>query len=116
MHLLRIEPKPGGVRLHDGDATHEALTAFPLFLYLLCESPNLIVIVPVLNGGTRGGPAFSLPLFGGIDLTIEPVLVQSRRADAERGGNTANVQRVFFGWMRLRHRQMVTQSPLQIFT
>src|SRR5437868_14918217 len=74
MHLLRIEPKPGGVRLHDGDATHEALTAFPLPLYLLCESPNLIVIVLVLNDRARGDPAFSLPLFAGIDLTIEPYL------------------------------------------
>ena len=92
MHLLRIEPKPGGVRLHDGDATHEALAAFPLFFDLLCESLDLIVIVLVLNDRPGGDPAFSLSLFGGIDLTIEPVLVQGRRANAERGGNTANIE------------------------
>ena len=55
-------PSLGGVRLHDGDATHETLSAFPLFFYLPCESLNLIVIVLVLNGRARGDPE---PLFGG---------------------------------------------------
>jgi hypothetical protein len=34
---------------------------------------------------------FSLTLFGGIDLTVEAVLVQSCRADAECGGDAAYV-------------------------
>jgi hypothetical protein len=60
---------------------------------------NLIMEGSPLNLPAGNMTAFSLTLFGGIDLAVEAVLVQSCRADAERGGDTAYVEWRFFRCM-----------------
>jgi hypothetical protein len=54
-------------------------------------------------------------LFGGIDLAIEAVLVQSCRADPQRGGDTAYVKRACFCGMSFGYRQVFAKALTQIF-
>lgn len=46
-----------------------------------------------LNLPAENVTVFSLTLFGRIDLAVETVPVQDRRADVERGGDAAYVER-----------------------
>jgi hypothetical protein len=62
VQLLRIEPEPGGVCLHNGDPENECFAAFTLFLNLFGQLANLAFEVILLDCGTADKRILPLPL------------------------------------------------------
>ncbi len=76
---------------------------------------NLVMEGSPLNLPPGSTTIFPLALFGGIDLPIEAILVQSCRADAERCGDTPYVEWARLCRMGFGDRQVVTKTPQQTF-
>ncbi len=74
MHLLRIETKPGCVRLHDGDAADETFVATTLFLNLFGKPANLAFEVVLLDRDADDEHVLPLQLLSRVDLAIESYL------------------------------------------
>jgi hypothetical protein len=115
VHLLGIETQPRSIRLHDRDPANKSFASITLFLKFFGQLPDLIFEIVLLDRAPRDQRVLPLALVSGVDLTVETLLVNRRGTDLQDGRNTAHVQRIFFGRMRLGDRQMFHEAPLQVF-
>jgi hypothetical protein len=116
VHFLRIEPKPGGVCLHDGDPANESFAPLTLFFKLFGQLADLAFEVVLLDCGAGDERILSPSLLGRVDLAIQSVLVQRSRAGAEDGGHASHIERTFLRRVCFGDHQMFPQAALQFIT
>ena len=114
VHLLRIEPKPGGVRLHDGDPANQCFAPLTLFLNLLRQLADLAFEVILLDCGVGDERSLPLSLLCLVDLAIQSVLVQRGRTDPEDGSHASHVERSVLRRVCFGDCQMFSKSLTQI--